>query len=99
MVGKVFKINFGGVLIINILKKLANTKPIIFLDQLLFRIKDDEVFASGAHMAFFLILSIFPFIIMLLNIMSYTPFVKPDILQNIISYLPGETQKIFQNFI
>lgn len=36
---------------------------------------------------------------MLLNIMSYTPFVKPDILQNIISYLPGETQKIFQNFI
>ncbi|MGO1469244.1 MAG: YihY/virulence factor BrkB family protein [Tissierella sp.] len=74
-------------------------RPIIFLDQLLFRIKDDEVFVTGTQMTFFLILSIFPFIIMLLNIVSYTPFVKPDILENIIFYLPLETQKIFQNFI
>ncbi|WP_442262580.1 YihY/virulence factor BrkB family protein [Tissierella sp.] len=81
------------------MQRLTRVRPIIFLDQLLFRIKDDEVFVTGTQMTFFLILSIFPFIIMLLNIVSYTPFVKPDILENIIFYLPLETQKIFQNFI
>ena len=36
---------------------------------------------------------------MLLNIVSYTPFVKPDILSGVIIYLPIEIQKIFENFI
>lgn len=81
------------------LEKLTRIRPIIFLDQLIFRIKDDEVFVTGTQLTFFLILSIFPFIIMLLNIVSYTPFVKPDILQGVISYLPVEIRDLFKNFI
>lgn len=81
------------------LQKLTKMKSIIFLDQLIFRIKEDEVFVTGTQLTFFLILSVFPFIIMLLNILSYTPFVNPGILQDIIVYLPNETQKIFENFI
>lgn len=81
------------------LEKLTRIRPIIFLDQLIFRIKDDEVFVTGTQLTFFLILSIFPFIIMLLNIVSYTPFVKPDILQGVISYLPAEIRDLFRNFI
>lgn len=81
------------------LQKLTHMKPIIFLDQLIFRIKDDEVFMSGTQLTFFLILSIFPFIIMLLNIVSYTPYVKQNILQDAVLYLPNEIQNLFQGFI
>lgn len=81
------------------MQKLTKIRPIVFLDQLFFRIKDDEVFATGTQLTFFLILSIFPFIIMLLNIVSYTPFIKQNILHDIIFYLPLETQKLFQGFV
>lgn len=81
------------------LQKLTKIRFIIFLDQLLFRIKDNEVFATGTQLTFFLILSIFPFIIMLLNIVSYTPFIKQSILYDIIFYLPLETQKLFHGFV
>lgn len=83
----------------SLLKKLGKMKPIIFLDQLIFRVIDDEVFVTGTQLTFFLILSVFPFIIMLLNILSYTPFVRPDALQNVLVYLPDATQKIFTSFI
>ena len=36
---------------------------------------------------------------LLLNIVSYTPFVKPDILQGVLSYLPVEIRDLFRNFI
>lgn len=74
-------------------------KAIIFLDQLIFRIKDDEVFVTGTQLTFFLILSIFPFIIMLLNIISYTPVINPNILNSLIVYLPDATQSLFKGFI
>lgn len=74
-------------------------KPIIFLDQLIFRIKEDEVFVSGTQLAFFLVLSIFPFIIMLLNIVSYTPFIQQNIFQDMIFYLPNEIQNLLGGFI
>ena len=65
----------------------------------MFRIYDDDVFATGTQLTFFLILSVFPFIIMLLNIVSYTPFITQNILEDIIFYLPLETQKLFQGFV
>lgn len=74
-------------------------KPIIFLDQLLFRIKDNEVFVTGTQLTFFLILSIFPFLIMLLNIASYTPFITQNFLHDMIFYLPMETQRLFIAFV
>lgn len=81
------------------LQKLTKTRLIVFVDQLIFRIKDNEVFATGTQLTFFLILSIFPFIIMLLNIVSYTPFIKQNILNDLIFYLPLETQKLFHGFV
>lgn len=81
------------------LEKLSKSKFIIFFDQLFFRIQDDAVFASGTQLTYFLILSLFPFIIVFLNVLSYTPLVREDVLNNLILYLPLETQKLIQGFV
>lgn len=81
-----------------IIEKLAKSKSIIFLDQLLFRIQEDGIMATGTQLAYFLILSLFPFLIVLLNILSYTPLARQDVLKGIIYYLPNATQDIILGF-
>lgn len=87
------------VLIKRSIEKLSKSKVIIFLDQLIFRIQDDDVLASGTQLAYFLILSIFPFIIVFLNVLSYTPLVREDVLNGLIYYLPLETQNLISGFV
>jgi len=65
---------------------------------LIYRIQEDGVMATGTQLAYFLILSLFPFIIVFLNILSYTSLVREDILGEMIYYLPLETQKIISSF-
>lgn len=79
----------------NILSK----KTTIFFKQLIFRIKDDNVTAIGAQLSYYLVLSIFPFLIFFLNILSFTPLVREDVLQNIIAVLPIETQQIITSLV
>lgn len=73
-------------------------KPLIFLDQLIYRFNEDRVVATGAQLTFSLVLSIFPFIIVFLNVLSYTPLVRLEVLNEMIFYLPIETQKIIKEF-
>lgn len=82
----------------NKLKRLSKNKAFMFMDQLIYRIGDDEVFAIGAQLTYFLILSVFPFIIMFLNIISYTPLVREEVLMNITQYLPLEAQNLINGF-
>lgn len=82
----------------NRLKRLSKNKSIMFIDQLLYRIGDDEVLAIGAQLTYFLILSIFPFIVMFLNIVSYTTLVREEVLVNLTQYLPLEVQKLINGF-
>lgn len=79
--------------------KLLKYKPIIFLDHLVFRIGEDHVPAIGAQLAYFLILSIFPFLIVLLNILSYTDIFEMEFIYQAIQYLPLDIQKIINSFI
>lgn len=81
------------------IKRLTTIKPIIFIDQILYRIKINYVFAAGTQLTYFLILSIFPFIIVFLNILSYTSLVQEEVLLNLITYMPYETQKIIYGFV
>lgn len=81
------------------LSKLLQYKPIIFLDQLIYRIGEDGVFAIGAQLSYFLVLSIFPFLIVFLNLISYTPLVKTEVLYQVIQYLPYDIQVIINSFV
>ena len=81
------------------LDKILNKREIIFFKELIFRFKDDNVTAIGAQLSYYLILSIFPFLIFFLNILSFTPLVREDVLQSIIAVLPLETQNIITNLV
>lgn len=70
-----------------------------FLRQLLYRMEDDSVTAIGAQLSYYIILSIFPFLIFLLNILSFTPIAREDVLHSIITILPLDTQKIISTLL
>lgn len=70
-----------------------------FLDELVCRIKEDEVPAIGGQLTYFLILSIFPFLIFFLNILSYTSIAQEEILDNLLIVLPTETQILLKNIV
>ncbi len=59
-----------------------------FLQDLYYRIQDDEVPALGAQLTYYLILSFFPFVIFLITLSAYTPLSREDILSDLISLMP-----------
>lgn len=81
------------------LDKFLSEKTVIFINQFIFRMKDDNVTAIGAQLSYYLVLSVFPFLIFFLNILSFTPLVREDVLQSIIIVLPLETQKIITSLV
>lgn len=86
----------------NIKKKLDKHKEkdwFIFLDKLLHGILEDEVPAVGGQLTYFLILSIFPFLIFFLNILSYTSIAQEEILDNLLIVLPIETQILLKGIV
>ncbi|NLV88937.1 MAG: YihY/virulence factor BrkB family protein [Tissierellia bacterium] len=70
-----------------------------FFNQLLYRIREDNVTAIGAQLSYYLVLSIFPFIIFFLNILSYTPIAREDVLHSIIILMPLDTQRIVSSLL
>lgn len=81
------------------IKKAMQKKPFIFLDQLIYRFGSHHITGNGAEMTYFLILSIFPFIIVLLNALSYTSLGQEDVIMGMIQYAPGEIQNIIGDFV
>lgn len=81
------------------LDEMLDKKQVIFIKELIFRFKDDNVTAIGAQLSYYLILSIFPFLIFFLNILSFTPLAHEDVLESIITVLPIETQKIITSLV
>lgn len=71
----------------------------MFFDQLFFRIQDHNVLPVGGQLAYFLILSIFPFIMVLLNILSKTTFIQDQYFYASIKVLPIEVQDVIIRFI
>ena len=83
----------------NFINRLKRKNSIKFIDQLAYRFSKNYVVGSGAQLTYFLILSIFPFIIVLLNILSYTPLAREDVIANMIQYLPYDIQLIIEGFV
>jgi len=83
----------------NLFRKQVNNKLFIFLDQLIYRFVDHLVIGSAAELTYFLILSIFPFLIALLNILNYFSIGTEVSLFEFLAYIPTEIQSILKNFI
>ncbi len=80
-------------------RNYKNKKWFQFLHELFYRIKDDEVTAIGAQLTYYLILSIFPFLIFFLNLLSYTSITQDEVLDNFIIMLPIEVQILIKNVV
>lgn len=65
-----------------------------FAREIVCRFVDDEVPALGAQMTFYLILSLFPFLIFLLTLSSYTPLQTEQITANLVRVMPESAQAI-----
>lgn len=81
------------------IRSQKNKKTVLFLDQLAFRFTDDKVTSIGSQLTFYLVLSIFPFMIFLLNILKFTPLASVDILNSLTQVLPLATQEMISSII
>lgn len=79
--------------------KLNNNIYLNLIKKFIFRLKRDKVTATGAQLAYFLVLSIFPFTIFLLNILSFTPYLNESIIKPLVIILPWDLQKIILSLV
>lgn len=80
-------------------KKYSGKRWLLFLKELLCRYEDDGVSEIGAQLTYYLILSVFPFLIFFLSILKFTPLVDAGVLERLLAVLPGDTQKILYDII
>lgn len=83
----------------NLIDRLLSHKPIIVLDHFIYKLRDDYIFGYAAQMAYYLVLSIFPFLIVLLNILSLTPIVTGEMPLEFLELLPVEVTNIIESFV
>lgn len=69
------------------------------LKELYIRIKKDDIPALGAQLTYYLILAFFPFLIFIINLLSFTPLTNEDFFNNIIIYFPYETWDLIKDII
>ncbi|NLC45211.1 MAG: YihY/virulence factor BrkB family protein [Clostridiales bacterium] len=80
-------------------KKYGESKVISFIKELYFRFDNDGVSEIGAQLTYYLILSIFPFLIFFLNFLSYTPLASEDVIERILNAFPSGTKDLLGNLI
>lgn len=80
--------------LINILKKYHEHPIVMFIDQLYSRTIQNRLQASSAQLAYFTLLSLFPFMMILLNVLTRISILHPNSIQELLSYLPKDIQSV-----
>ncbi len=80
------------------LKKYERNDLLIFINKLLKRFKADDILSYGASLTYFLILSIFPFLIALINAINFLDIVNVENVLELIEYFPLDIKEIVKNF-
>ena len=70
----------------------------IFLNHLFLRIKNADLPSTGGMLAYFLLLSIFPFLIFLLNLISLTVGEYSGVIE-VLDYLPGNVKTMLLSVV
>ncbi|OEH91328.1 YihY/virulence factor BrkB family protein [Bacillus solimangrovi] len=65
--------------------------------ELYYRFQHDEVPGLAAQLAYFFLLSLFPFLIFLITLIGYLPLSQEDVLGTISQYAPGETMDLIES--
>lgn len=83
----------------NFINKVKDKKAFTFFDKLIYRVLDHDTLSYGGSLTYFLILSIFPFLISLINAINFSGILDPEYLYGLLDVLPGEIQEIIRNFL
>lgn len=68
--------------------------PINLIRQLAFRMVEHDVTALGAQMTYFLVLAVFSFLMVPLNLVTQTGLSNTSLLGNISDFIPGESGQL-----
>lgn len=82
-----------------LVEKFGEKEIFDFIKELYFRYEHDGVSEIGAQLAYYLVLSIFPFLIFFLSILAYTPLTDVDVLERILSAFPADTRNMLGDLI
>ncbi len=67
--------------------------------QLYIRYRDDDICALSAQTTFYILMSLFPFLLFLLNMLSFTPVSVPEFISNIKKFMPDDVAAFFSNAV
>ncbi len=77
-----------------IAQKYGDKKSYLFLKEFFRRFGEDNVAATGAQLAYYLIMSFFPFLIFLLSLLTFTSLGQEDVLTTLLSVLPAQASNM-----
>lgn len=78
-------------------KSASNFVDII--KQLFGRFKEDDVSALSAQLTYYLILSVFPFLLFSLNILSFTSIPISVFIENVTAFMPGDIGVLIKDIV
>lgn len=81
------------------IKKLKSSILFRYMEQLIFRYKDDDLPSLSAQITYYLILAFFPFLLFLINLLSFTTLSNEILITNFIAFLPNETGVLVKDIL
>ena len=78
---------------------MARYKPRSFLRSIIFRYIDDEITAMASQLAYSLLLSFFPFLILLITLIGYSSLRSDDVLAALGTILPNDVMNLIKNTV
>lgn len=75
---------------------MSNNKTWTLLMNLYNRFKEDELSRLSAELAYYFLLSLFPFLIFLITLLAYLPLSEADVLATITQYAPKESMVLIE---
>lgn len=73
------------------------TRTYQFLKELVLRFLDDQAFGLAAQLAYFFLLSLFPFMIFLVTLIGYIPVSHENLIRFFAEFAPGDAMEVIES--
>ncbi len=80
-------------------EKIISSIIFKYIIELIFRYKADDLPAMSAQITYYLILAFFPFLLFLINLLSFTSLSKELLITNFNTFLPADTGILVKNML
>ncbi len=80
-------------------EKLRSSMIFKYIRQLIFRYKEADLPAMSAQITYYLILAFFPFLLFLINMLSFTPLSSELLITNFNTFLPNDSAILVKDML